>query len=324
MKIVFHCASPLPVKTYGGIERIVFWHMVELARLGHQVVLIGHPDSQVKEFGIEHIPYEKEDLNWEKLIPSDTDLAHLSYNHQVRSGLPTLCTVHGNGQLGENFLPNSVFVSKRHATIHGATEFVHNALDFKEYPFDGTKKLNWDRFLFLAKGSWRVKNLRHCIRACRRNRKHLEIIGGRSLVPWPRIKSHGFIGGQEKLSIMKNCDALLFPVRWEEPFGIAIVEAMALGLPVIGSPYGSLAELVTEDLGIICKNFEELVMNLAQDQSSKFDPIKIRTIAEERFSIQKHTNSYLAYYHKILEGNKLHSFSPSLQGHKRAESLLDF
>ncbi|MBK23056.1 MAG: hypothetical protein CME70_03530 [Halobacteriovorax sp.] len=324
MKIVFHCATPLPVKTYGGIERIVFWHMVELSRLGHKVVLIGHPDSDVKKFGIEHIPYANADLDWERLIPLDTDIAHLSYNHQVRSGLPTLCTVHGNGQLGERFLPNSVFVSKRHAQIHGAKEFVHNALDFSEYPFNEDKEINWNRFLFLAKGSWRVKNLRHCIRACRRTKKHLEIIGGRSLFPWPRIKSHGFVGGKEKLSIMENCDALLFPVRWEEPFGIAIIEAMAMGLPVIGSPYGSLPELVTEELGIICKNFEELVMYLSTDNSKKFNPRKIRETAKERFSIEKHSKAYLEYYEKILSGQELHSTAPKLIGQKRAESLLDF
>ena len=139
MKIVFHSSTPLPVKAYGGIERIVFWHMVELARQGHEVVLIGHPDSDVSSYGIEHIPYAASDLDWEELIPSDVDIAHLSYNHSVRSGLPTVSTVHGNGQIGEKLLENSVFVSKRHAEIHGSDVFVHNALDFNEYPFEEKK-----------------------------------------------------------------------------------------------------------------------------------------------------------------------------------------
>ena len=56
MKIVFSHTGVLPVIGYGGIERILFWHMAELARLGHQVVLIGHPDSKVQEYGIELIP----------------------------------------------------------------------------------------------------------------------------------------------------------------------------------------------------------------------------------------------------------------------------
>ena len=51
--------QPLPVKHYGGTERVMFWLMKELVHLGHQPVLIGHPKSKVSEFGIELIPIEK-------------------------------------------------------------------------------------------------------------------------------------------------------------------------------------------------------------------------------------------------------------------------
>ena len=324
MKIVFHSATPLPVKAYGGIERIVFWHMVELVKQGHDVVLIGHPECAVKEFGIEHIPYAESDLGWEKLIPEDVDLAHLSYNHKVTTGLPTLSTVHGNGQLGEMLLENSVFVSKRHAKIHGGEVFVHNALDLNEYEFNDKKEVHWERFLFLAKASWRVKNLKQCVRACRRGRKSLDIIGGKNLIPWPKIKSHGLVGGSKKLEIMNNCDALLFPVRWEEPFGIAIIEAMALGLPVIGSPYGSLPEIITEETGIICKNFEELVETVSGKAPRSFSPKTIRSHVEKNFSIKSHTEKYLELYRLVLEGKPLHSKALELQGNKRAETLLPF
>lgn len=323
MKIVFHSVNPLPVKAYGGIERIVFWHMVELVRQGHQVVLIGHPDCEVNAYGIEHIPYALSDLDWEKLIPSDTDIAHLSYNHIVRTGLPTICTVHGNGQLGEKFTENSVFVSKRHAQVHGGEVYVHNALDFKEYPFI-EKKLEWNRFLFLAKASWRVKNLRHCVRACRRAKKSLEVVGGKNLIPWPRITSHGFVGGKEKLDIINRCDAMLFPVRWEEPFGIAMIESMALGLPVIGSKYGSLPEIITEETGVLCQDFNELCQVVSNEPPREFKPANIRAYAENKFSIQGHTKAYVDLYDKVLAGEKLHQSQPELQGHKRAETLLDF
>lgn len=323
MKIAFLSTNPLPVKKYGGVERIVFWHMVELVKQGHEVVLIGHPDSKVEEFGIEHIPYSSKGYDFEKLIPKDTDIFHMHYNYQISTGIPTICTVHGNAQLGEVLVENSVFVSKRHAEYHGGKIFVHNALNFEEYPFE-EKELHWDRFLFLAKGSWKVKNLKSCIRACRRTRKKLEIIGGRSLIPWPRINSHGFLGGEEKLEVMKNCDALLFPVRWEEPFGIAIIEAMAMGLPVIGSPYGSLPELINDDVGIICKNFEELVETLANNSTKKFEASKIRNYAEENFSISQHTKAYIELYKKVCAGEKLHENRLKLTGSKRAETLLPF
>lgn len=324
MKVVFHSSSPLPVKDYGGIERIVYWHMVELVKQGHEIVLIGHPDCQVSADGIEHLPYAPSDLGWENLIPADTDIAHLSYNHQVSSGLPTLSTVHGNAQIGEKLRKNSVFVSKKHAQNHGGEFFVYNALDFSEYPFDDKREIKWDHFLFLAKASWRVKNLKHTIKACSSAKKALEIIGGRGLLPRPRIKSHGIVGGSKKLEIINQCDALIFPVRWQEPFGIAIIEAMALGLPVIGSSYGSLPELITNDTGIICKNFEELCQAVATDHSSRFSPSKIRESVQKRFNISDHTRSYIQLYEKILSGESLHQSKLELQASERAETLLPF
>ena len=53
MKVVFFHNVKLPVLKYGGIERILYWHMVELVKQGHKVVYIGHPESQVQDKGIE-------------------------------------------------------------------------------------------------------------------------------------------------------------------------------------------------------------------------------------------------------------------------------
>ena len=136
MKIVFSHSGVLPVLGYGGIERIVFWHMAELARMGHQVVLIGHPDSRVTEYGIELITVKGDfSSEWINYIPQDADIIHLSYNHRIPGKIPTIITIHGNGQVGEIFDKNSVFVSRKHAEIHGSKLYVHNAIDLAEYPF---------------------------------------------------------------------------------------------------------------------------------------------------------------------------------------------
>ena len=80
MKIVFQHDHPLPVTTYGGTERIMFWHMKELVRQGHQVVLIGHPDSLVEGFGLTHIRMKRREYNnWKHLVPKDADIIHLQY-----------------------------------------------------------------------------------------------------------------------------------------------------------------------------------------------------------------------------------------------------
>tara|TARA_Y100001954_G_scaffold76903_1_gene84428 strand:- start:1363 stop:2346 length:984 start_codon:yes stop_codon:yes gene_type:complete len=327
MKVVFFHNVKLPVLKYGGIERILYWHMVELVKQGHKVVYIGHPESQVQDKGIELIPFDpKKDPDFEHYLPENLDILHLSVNAPVKSSVPYLITVHGNGQIGEVFPENSVFVSKKHAEIHGSDQFIHNALDLDEYPYIGRSKdkLEWKKFAFLAKASWRVKNLNHCVKAIKETKKHLDILGGRTFWPSRYVKSHGQVGGEEKLKLLSQCDALLFPVRWHEPFGLAMIEAMALGLPVIGSPYGSLPEIIKPNVGVTCQTFEEFQEVVNSQRPHFFDPDEIRGYVEERFAIKDYTRKYLELYRQVTKKIPLSPSAPTLQGGKRAEDLLPF
>jgi glycosyltransferase involved in cell wall biosynthesis len=323
MNIVFYFDIILPVIGYGGTERILFWHLKELVRQGHNVTLIGHPESKIENFGIKLIPLNLDDrLNWEHLIPKNTDIIHFNFQTPYLGNIPTINTLHGNGKVGEKFPFNTVFVSKKHAEIHNAKAFVHNALDFKEYPFLESKK-KWNNFLFLAKASWKIKNLKSCVESCRKTNKHLQVVGGKWFGLSRYIHNHGIIGGDKKLNIIRECDALLFPVRWHEPFGIAIIEAMSQGLPVIGSPYGSLPELINEESGIIAKNQDELLAILKTNEN-KFDSKKIRKYAEENFGIEKYTRKYLNYYQAIINGKNLNETAPTWSLINKAEDLLPF
>lgn len=325
MKIVFSHPGVLPVKGYGGIERILFWHMVELANLGHNVVLIGHPESKVKEYGIELItvPGHFSD-EWMKVIPEDADIIHLSYNKVVPGKIPTIITVHGNGQVGEIFDKNSVFVSKKHAEIHGSNQYVYNAIDLKEYPYKPKKNREWSKFLFLAKASWRVKNLKGAVKAARAAHKHIYVAGGRWWGLSRFVHNQGIVGGEYKIKLIRECDFMVFPVRWHEPFGIAVIEAMSQGLPVIGSPYGSLPELITKDVGFIAQNAEEFEQLIKTDYSKKFNPDVIRKYVEDNFNVKKHAESYLALYERVISGEKLNAKNPTYQFSQRAETLLPF
>lgn len=322
MKIVFQHLGVLPVVKYGGIERILFWHMKELASRGHNVVLIGNKDSDVERYGIELIesPLEMEEI--EEVIPKDADLLHLTFNYELKKReIPVLYNIQGNGQIGEKFSRNTVFVSRRHAENHGAESFIYNAIDFEEYPYKD-RPYRLDELMFLAKGSWSVKNLKHCVWAAKKSKKKLHIAGGRTFLPSRYIVSHGMVGGDEKLEILKKTDALLFPVRWHEPFGIAIIEAMAMGSPVFGSPYGSLPELINEDTGFICHNKFELLEKILINKD--FKRSSIRAYTQEKFSISRLTDDYINAYERIINGESLNREIPSWQLEKPPLELLDF
>ena len=326
MKIIFQTNQILPVKTYGGTERIIFWLMKHLKDLGHQPVLIGHPDSKVEEFGIKLIPfYPKINSNWEELIPNDADLIHLSYNYNFQqTEVPCLFTIHGNGQVGETFPKNSVFVSRKHAQNHGCDSFVYNGIDFDEYPIESEFKTpSWENFLFLAKASWRIKNLKSCLKACKSAKKNLHIVGGKSWLPSRYVVNHGFLGGVKKNNIIQQTDALLFPVKWEEPFGLAIIETMGYGKPVIGSPYGSLPELITENTGIICKNETELIDNV-KNKPPLYKPKQIVDYARSTFSSINMARNYIRMYEKVLNNEMINEKNPIWQFSKRATQPLNF
>jgi glycosyltransferase involved in cell wall biosynthesis len=176
----------------------------------------------------------------------------------------------------------------------------------------------------LAKASWKVKNLKHCVKAVKKAKKSLHVLGGSSFWPSRYIHNYGIVGGKEKLEAIKRCDALLFPVRWHEPFGLAIIEAMAMGLPVIGSPFGSLPELLNPDVGIICNHYDELVDVINSPRPSFLKPESIRSYVEDKFGIKEYTLKYIELYKQVLGGTPLSANAPTLQMNQRPEKLLSF
>lgn len=323
MKILFEHPCILPVKDYGGTERIIYWLMKELAKRGHDVFFIGLEGSEVDKIGVKLIPHNKGD--WRSLVPKDIELVHLFYNppKDWEFDFPIMVTIEGNGQPDEVFHRNSVFVSRKHAENHNSQQFVYNCIDLDEYPYKKRSQMNWDSFMFLAKGSWSVKNLKDCISVCKKNKKHLHIAGGRSLMPSRLIHSYGMVAQKDKQAIFDQVDALLFPVRWHEPFGIAIIEVMSQGLPVVGTPYGSLPELIVDGTGFICHDYQELLQTTGME-NPKFDQDFIRHYVEKTFSTPVIADRYLSYYERVLKGESLNNEAPRTVGTVHPETLLPF
>jgi glycosyltransferase involved in cell wall biosynthesis len=115
----------------------------------------------------------------------------------------------------------------------------------------------------------------------------------------PRIEFIGEIGDGDKGAFLGDATALLFPVDWPEPFGLAVIEAMANGTPVIAFGRGSLPEIVEHAVtGFVVENVDEAVA--AVPLAKALDRVAIRRRFEERFSVERMAREYVALYEAVL------------------------
>jgi glycosyltransferase involved in cell wall biosynthesis len=312
MHIVLVERSKLPALHYGGTERVVWWLAKGLHSAGHKVTLVAGKGS--------YCPYAKvlewvDDATLSKQIPTDADLVHFHFPWKGELKKPYLFTVHGNGQPGQQFSINSIFVSENHAERHGATAFVYNGLDPADYPgFRDSKPAGYMHFLGHA--AWKVKNLKGAIEVTRLANQSLKVGGGYRLnlnmgirfYPHTHVRFWGMVGGEKKDRLLRNSRALVFPVRWHEPFGLAITESMLYGNPVFGTPYGSLPELVSREAGYLSDSASDLA--LALKEWPAFSRTKIKEWVLENATYESMTNKYLKHYTTVLEGKKLNARLP--------------
>ena len=112
------------------------------------------------------------------------------------------------------------------------------------------------------------------------------------------IEYVGAVGMEDKVELLGKSRAMLFPVQWDEPFGLVMIEAMACGTPVLALPGGSVAEVVKDGVnGYVRKNVDGLVECL---RDLNIPARKIRGCMEEFFSVQRMTRDYINLYAEIL------------------------
>jgi glycosyltransferase involved in cell wall biosynthesis len=108
------------------------------------------------------------------------------------------------------------------------------------------------------------------------------------------------VEGQEKAQLLARAKAMIFPIQWQEPFGLAMVEAMVSGTPVIASPNGAAPELVEEGVtGFLAADVEQMV-----DAYRRLDQIDLKRCAEvaaERFGPARMAEGYLNVYERAIE-----------------------
>lgn len=120
------------------------------------------------------------------------------------------------------------------------------------------------------------------------------------------ISSEQMLTREDMRTLHQNAKAFIFPINWEEPFGLVMAEAMASGTPVIAYNRGSVSELVRDGLtGFIIdptKGIEGLVE--AIKRIGEIDRAACRKHVEENFSDRKMVEGYEKIYQEILERNK--------------------
>jgi len=317
MKILIYHPVQLPVIQYGGTERVVMWLAKTLARLGHEVSVAAAPGSSMPE-GIGCLTDPQE---WTRRA-GEFDVLHgftkpgpelyEAFREKV------LVTIQGNGQLGEKFHRNTVFVSRNHAERHGATEFVYNGLDPDELSFNDRPRAN--RYLFLSKTSWRVKNLKGAVRYARKFRQNLWIAGGDrpySLRATTAIRRGfgrdwkwvGSVDQAQKARFLLEGKAFLFPLLWNEPFGIVMTESLVSGTPVFAHPYGSVPEVLEFAPQCLMRSEDDWKRALTGQ-------IAIPSAKECRDWVLAHfdqvamTKKYLSLYERVAQGQALHATEP--------------
>jgi glycosyltransferase involved in cell wall biosynthesis len=111
----------------------------------------------------------------------------------------------------------------------------------------------------------------------------------------------GEIGEADKSDFLGNASALLFPIDWPEPFGLAMIEAMACGTPVIAWDCGSVPEVVNHGVtGFMVHSEDEAVRALRYLAS--IERARVRKVFEERFSARTMASRYLRLYARLLSG----------------------
>ncbi len=294
MKIALLHDSVLPPKNYGGIERIVLTLAKEYTRRGHSVVIVSRAGSKIEDYEHVALPeaYKGEDIS--NLLPKDTDFLHSHQPLSEKPQIPFLVTIHGNGHAGEHYWPNTNFLSESHCRNHNGSVYIYNGVDPDHYPFIEEKD---DYFVFLARTTWRVKNVKTAITWAQELGVRLEIMGG-SGISRGGIHYNGLVDEDEKLKLLSKARALIYPTNWDEPCAAAPLEALACGTPVISSINGCMPELVRNGTGLVCETYDQLLD--AADKVKAIKPKNCRESVENFFSLSRMTEDYLKLIEKIL------------------------
>jgi glycosyltransferase involved in cell wall biosynthesis len=329
---------PVPPTGYGGIELIVSLLADGLVDAGHEVTLFASGDSLTKanlSYIYEQAPseligrslpeirhalacYEGADefdvINDHSGIPAAAlgGAVQTPVLHTVHGPLDTHEAQHAYAAIAE-VSPGVGLISisenqRRPMPDLPWVATVPNAIDLSIYP---SKPHKGDYLLFIGrfspdKGAHRAvavaMELGLPLKMAGKNREPKEREYFAELVE-PHlgggIEYLGEVTHGEKVELLQDARATLFPIEWEEPFGLVMIESMACGTPVIATRHGAVPEVIEHGVsGIIVENYRE--MAAALEQADELDPNECRRYVEERFAPARMVGDYENAYAAAL------------------------
>jgi glycosyltransferase involved in cell wall biosynthesis len=233
--------------------------------------------------------------------------------------VPTIVTAHGptDGEFGVYYALFSSAVSlvaisesqRRMAPDLSWVATVHNAIWVDEYPYRADKE---DFVLWLGRAS-PDKGAHLAIDVARKVGVRIVLAGkcaepeeeeyfAKEIEPrlGPGVEWTGEANAIRKKELLSAARCLLFPLQWDEPFGIVMVEAMACGTPVVALNKGSVPEVVEDGVtGFVCADLSECADALAR--LDEIDPVACRKHAQTNFDVDKMVSGYENAYLEILK-----------------------
>lgn len=327
----------VPPKLYGGTERIVAYLSDALVDLGHDVTLFASGDAAtkaklvtVRDQAIRLDPAERKSaigahfsmLDEIRAVADEfdvlhfhVDLLHLPFFEDIADR--TVTTLHG--RLDDKDLPQVydrfsgyplVSISESHrkplpranwlGTVHhGLPLDLHRPPlnpkgDYLAFLGRISPEKGPDRAIAIATQAGIPLKIAAKVDAADKVyfREAIE-----PLLDNPLVEFIGEIADAQKAAFLGNAKALLFPINWPEPFGLVMIEAMAAGTPVIAFPFGSVPEVIDDDVtGLVVRTVDEAAAAVAKLDA--LDRKRIRAVFEKRFSAEVMARKYLSLYRR--------------------------
>lgn len=324
---------PVPPRLYGGIERVIDWLVRGLVERGHDVTLVAHRASTT---GGRLVAYATERaggagavrnmLTVARVATRKPDVVHsfgrlatlapflplstpkvMSYQRE-----PTLGQVARAARLAR---PNTLaFTGCAEHIASQMRPFAPSATIYNGVPLDRfalQRTVGPDAPLVFLGRLERIKGAHTAIAVAQAAGRQLVLAGNvppeaqdyfdTEVAPHlsDRITYVGPVDDVQKNTLLGGALALLMPIEWEEPFGIVMAEALACGTPVIGTPRGSVGEVVVDGLtGFVAPDVEGMARAVAQVPA--LDRTACRADCAARFSDKVIVEAYEAFYRERI------------------------